>query len=379
LNYFPTDEQEGYTFLMNFDANGSVKIATKNRWFANKYEERVSLFRMIADNGPVLTFDTYNALLHFFSNPDDVAGTTDNERGTGLGGDYEFIVMKASENEITLKGKKRGVLMDMRPLAEDQDWVAYFQKLDEMNTTLFSKNVPEIWMFINDSIYTLNNGMAHIFDAVPEGGDPITDVEKVPFIVTDYGIYFVKSFEFGGKQVRKFQLSEDRNTLICIDEGVNAKITGPEVVPFFSESIDNRSLRWTLQESNMSSNVQVIYDRIVQAFKDKKLSLGQISYLYSSRNTTDAVYISDTKKADGYLFFDKKQTSEGINYTFKNDFDPKSNGKVFYNNYDGVADLMQMMSGSFKIESTAPSALNPTVVKLTNVSNPNIWFTVSLQ
>jgi hypothetical protein len=383
LNYFPTAEQEGYTFLMKFDTTGTVKIAAKNRWYYNnQYRDSTSGFQLIADNGPVLTFNTNNYLLHFFSNPEDLPSTKDiDEGGRGLEGDYEFIIMNTTDDEILLKGKKRGVFMDLRRLPEDQDWREYFTKLDDNNVFMFNKNVPQIRMNIGDSWYTLDNGASHIFAAVPEGGDPIGDVENIPFVVTDYGIRFAKPFKKlseEGKGVSKFALSEDGNSLVCVDEGSNAKIIGPELLPFFFKSIDIQSLRWTIQHGDgyMSPEVKTIYDRIANAFIDKKLTLDQISYMYSGRNNTDAVYFAPAKGTGGYFFFEKEQISEGVKYVYKQTSD--NNGKVL-NGYDGVAEMVNILSNSFKFEYYRAPELCPTQIKLTSISSPNIWFTVYLQ
>ncbi|MFZ4726916.1 MAG: DUF4302 domain-containing protein, partial [Paludibacter sp.] len=107
MQYFPTDEKPGYTFLMKFGSNKFVTIAGKNEFtIKNELQKDSSLYQLIADNGPVLTFNSYNNILHTFSNPQ-------NPNGYGLEGDYEFMILKSSENELELKGKKRGVKIIM--------------------------------------------------------------------------------------------------------------------------------------------------------------------------------------------------------------------------------------------------------------------------
>ena len=46
----------------------------------------------------MLTFDSYNPLIHMFSGP---LGLNMN-----LGGDYEFIIMSATPDKVILQGKK---------------------------------------------------------------------------------------------------------------------------------------------------------------------------------------------------------------------------------------------------------------------------------
>jgi len=384
MGYFPTTEHEGYTLLFYFDKNGSVRIAGKNAFTGNVYKDSVSLFRIVADNGPVLAFDTYNPILHVFSDPEDVESTKDvNEQGRGLEGDYEFIVMKPEQDNILLKGKKRGVYMNMKRLPEEQDWQAYFSGLDNLDKYLFSTKVPQILLSVNDSLFTLSGGTSHIFTAVPLGGDPITDSESIPFIVTENGICFSRSITLNNGTIRNFVLSDDKSELICIDkkegtnETVNAKIFGPDLLPFYFESIDVRSYSWILAtgEENMSPTVKTLYDRVVQSFKDKNRPLTQISYLYSARNSSDVISIAAQSTTGGMFFVDRETTEEGVNYTFKERY--ANNGKLFYDSFDGVPELIDVLSRSFKI-SVVSSPLSPTTIKFTDISDTNIWFVLSL-
>jgi len=122
MEYFATSESVGYTFLMEFNAGGTVTIAAKNSFTKNVYKTENSFFDIIGDNGPVLTFNTYNTLFNSFANPE-------NPRGYGLEGDYEFIVLKADSNEVKLKGKKRGTYIFLRKIDVNESWTAYFTKL----------------------------------------------------------------------------------------------------------------------------------------------------------------------------------------------------------------------------------------------------------
>jgi hypothetical protein len=376
MEYFPTDNQKGYTFLMKFFETGEVKILSKNELTGDKLVRDSCLFEFTSISGPVLTFDSYseNNTFHILSTPEDIPGTTGSEQGIGYGGDYEFVVIKTDENHILLKGLKRKVYIPLTRLPEEQDWNDYFHLLDEMNTALFNVNVPQLQLTVSDSLFTLTGGTSHIFKIVPDGGDPITDGVDVPFIVTDYGIRFVKPFETEGQSLQTFQLSEDKNSLICVDENVDAKIDGPETVLFFHGAIDN-SYRWMLavEDNSLSPVVKAAYDRLAESFRSRGITLGQISYIFNGKNNTNAVYIASTSGTGGYLYFNKEVITEGVKYTFKESFD--NNGRTFYNNYDGTADLIELMSGSFRIEAVF-SKLNPTKVKLTDVSDSNIWFTM---
>ena len=81
LCYFPYPDAAGYAFLMKFEADGSVKIAAKNRISTkDNYMEETSLWDIDGTQGCILTFNSYNTLFSVFSDP-----LSD---GVGYSGDY---------------------------------------------------------------------------------------------------------------------------------------------------------------------------------------------------------------------------------------------------------------------------------------------------
>ncbi len=116
MEYFSNAEEPGYVFVMKFDKNGSVEISANHKWIGGEYKKETSLWKMIADNGPVLSFNSYNKLFHIFSDPANITGPYAsegesgdiNETGYGHEGDYEFQFMEVSEDGQTVRllGKK---------------------------------------------------------------------------------------------------------------------------------------------------------------------------------------------------------------------------------------------------------------------------------
>ena len=126
VQLYPTLEDEapfgsGYLLLMKFGNDRSVTASMKNSLTFGNYKESTSAWQVITDNGPVLSFNTYNEVLHAFSYPEDVPTTEDNETGTGIGGDYEFVIVDAPEDGsyMMLKGKKRGTYNLLTPIEDE--------------------------------------------------------------------------------------------------------------------------------------------------------------------------------------------------------------------------------------------------------------------
>ena len=94
-----------YAFILKFDANEMKVTASCEK----KQEESTSLYSLTSDAGPVLSFDSYNEVLHLMATPSA-------EAYQGKQGDFEFIVMSATPEKVVLKGKRTGSLMQMVPL-----------------------------------------------------------------------------------------------------------------------------------------------------------------------------------------------------------------------------------------------------------------------
>ena len=208
MQYYPTDEDavpfgNGYLILCDFNPDHSVRVAMRNAFTNDKYDEATSVWDVITDNGPVLSFSSYNRLFHIFSSPEDVPSTDDNETGTGIGGDYEFVIVDAPEDAsyMMLKGKKRDTYNLLTPVEEGVDYAEYLADVKAFHNKMFSATAPvgNIIHFGPDSIYNMddsNDGLPNIY---PKGTDAIANESFNPFLVTkrgnDYYIRFRDAFK----------------------------------------------------------------------------------------------------------------------------------------------------------------------------------------
>ena len=77
IQYFVagTDEMdfEGFNLFGRFYKNNTVTLASNHRYLrngnANKYTEHTSHYEMLAEEGPVLSFNTWNDILTVFEDP----------------------------------------------------------------------------------------------------------------------------------------------------------------------------------------------------------------------------------------------------------------------------------------------------------------------
>lgn len=108
IKYYPSSDLEfgGYTVFANFTSDNEATLTS------DIDDSRInSYYSVIAESGPILTFNTYNPIIHFFSEPggDSGIGAVD----SGLKGDFEFIILSIEDGKIVLKGKKSGNTIEM--------------------------------------------------------------------------------------------------------------------------------------------------------------------------------------------------------------------------------------------------------------------------
>ena len=96
--YFPNPESSGENILVTFGTNGKVEATTKSAAATNnRLVSDSSTWEVMNDYGPILTFNTYNKVLHAWADP--------GQDGDGLLGDYEFLILQADADYVKLKGK----------------------------------------------------------------------------------------------------------------------------------------------------------------------------------------------------------------------------------------------------------------------------------
>lgn len=128
FQYYLGDEYTsgGCTYLVKFkDGKADVALDLVD----DPTDITHSSYDVVKDQGPVLTFNTYNEWMHYFANP--------NSDGTTSGGDFEFTVMKISNDTIDLKGRTTGNKMRLIRLPENTDWSTYFNAIYDFEDNMF--------------------------------------------------------------------------------------------------------------------------------------------------------------------------------------------------------------------------------------------------
>jgi hypothetical protein len=214
-NYYPEADHKlgGYAMFLKFNADGYVEVSCEIATNAPAGEVQTSQWEMIAEQGPVLSFLSYNSVMHYFSEPypSDVDGRM---------GDYEFVVMKASRDTVELKGKKRGNRFVLLRNTENIDPKSYFSAVAE-----FEDKLSEFGMFsfvLKGSRIGIVAVIDRTFSISYKDQDDVDQTVKVSYTFTPDGIYLYEPFTFNNVTMQHFKWNGAEEKYVCTDTGIDA-------------------------------------------------------------------------------------------------------------------------------------------------------------
>lgn len=248
MQYFTNEKESGYTYLCRFDSHGAVKMAAENYWMGGEYKEEVSTYDMISDNGPVLSFSSYNTIFHVFADPADIPETPEtitNEQGYGHYGDYEFVLMDVKPERIVLKGKKWKKTAILTPLPEGQDWKEYIEAVDAKQASLFSSKIPVFNLNTEAGAFRLTHPSGGYFYICPADGDPVVDTQYMPYVCSLEGMRLMDPFDGrvdSSEDLGLQNFAENAEGLVCTDEGKTATVTAPSATELLASAYDIMTL-----------------------------------------------------------------------------------------------------------------------------------------
>lgn len=384
--YFPNTYSAGYSVIVKFNTNGKVLAATRNPQTTKgvyKTDDN-STWKVISDYGPILTFDTYNNVIHAWADPQS--------DGDGYLGDYEFLILHADANYVKLKGKKHSAYCILYPLPAGKDWIEYFNEVYQYRDLIVTKNDGTKFNFVSpghNQLMTYESGLMNV--------DNTLDT-YYPFVVRNNCITFHgDGIPAQGGNAMNFKVNSSMTALDCTDNGITAQFTPALSIPEVLNAKLDHHIEWTFDKKDMGSTTAQAYNEITNALSGSGGSLRSIRMQRIER-------IDSTIDADG-----KKYSVDRINIEFKGsdgveqaffimDFSLVGTSLVYsYNGIDpdedknpmyaseflqragggagkesiGEQRLKNLLTGSFNVTSASGSTLNVQQLYLTGTDDSN--------
>lgn len=231
MEYYPEKNHSigGFVYLCSFSEDMQVTIAsevlTKN---FTPGEKAVSTYNLISDRGPVLTFDTYNEILHHFAEPTSTSPD-------GQSGDYEFVIEKATPDMIIMKGKKHNNRIVMLPLPAGKDWKSYIDDIIHIS----NKTAYGLYKIFIDNV---ESGKAEQTDRTLSIINPDSTFSQ-SFIYTPTGIKYYEPVQIGRKFYQEFTWNDADKVYVSADGMVKLAVNIPPDFVLYSEYLGD----WILE------------------------------------------------------------------------------------------------------------------------------------
>lgn len=397
MQLYPTNDNEapygsGYLVLCRFNKDHSVVVSMKNQFTDNVYRTDTSLWEVITDNGPVLSFNSHNDCLHAFTDPEDILWTgnpdePNNETGTGVGGDYEFIIVDAPEDAsyMMLKGKKRGTYNLFTPVEEGVEYESYLADVETFMKTMFPSSNPTF-----DVLHTPNGDfkMTGIDDGIPNifpyDGDEIIDESFNAFLITkrgdDYYLRLRDSFkiENGEEEAseQEFMYHPDQDLFIGTGDD-RFIIDGDEPNRFFRQALidETRQWRWTAK-SEMSAAYGDLMTRLSEAFKSKKLTYDRNILKYNTSKDKVVMTVSYKRNTStislDYIFGYSFDDSNKLTLTYEGPNDKAA--ETMLTQIPEIQTIVDAMNGQLNVKPSG-TRFNLNTLRI-ETKDSNLWFDI---
>lgn len=269
LHYYTGKEYTGggYTMFVKFKdgkAYASSDIAPADSVATSSYA-------VIKDKGPVITFNTHNGIMHFLAQP--YQNDVDGEQG-----DYEFVIMRTTNDSIFVQGKKWGNEMVFTRLADDVNWE---DQINQMHNVFYSMKWGYTVEGAENEQVTFDPSARRMYV-----GD--NDDAGVPFYVTPDGIAFREAVKINGKEITSLHFDAATKKLSSTEAALNMNAYVPEGYHDIDDFVQSWKLKFYDSENKKytttSLNIQGVSDLI------KQKSLTSLHCTLASSFSTDYAY-----------------------------------------------------------------------------------------
>lgn len=327
-----------------------------------------SEYRILAGQGVMLTFDTYNALMHYWSQP---SGTN----SEGFSTDYEYVFVSATPDEIVLRGRKYGHLLRLHPLREAAD--SYINKVIQMRSLL--SGIPRKRVVVDGQSIPVTVMSSH-FQYVEDGKQ-----QDVPYIYTDTGIRLYQPVTLQGAELSEMTLDATTRDLISTDGHVVLPLPTP------LEQFCGTVSQWHF----IYGTTDAQYD-MCDALRD--IVKTAVSRTQKENNEfVDDIYIGMNKQSVSddaqrmVIGWSTSTSMVGVWYELRYGVDMAVvdednlvisiiplDGGLYTNNYPQMVPLMDFLRNNSPYRLEFDNLQDPHYVKVTSQANADMWFALRL-
>ena len=359
MKYYPASDQRygGYNMLVKFGTDGNAVIAC-DKFDASKTS--TSNYSLVQSAGPVLTFNEYNEIIHYFSDPVNSDGI--GKKGEGMLGDFEFTLREVSNQKIVMYGKKTNSRIEMTPISPDTNWTNYLKSIQvaeyNMGFGMYSYVAGNITAKVTMSYRSMTMNYAD------EKGNNIST--NIPYLVTPTGYELYDTLSIGNVKVKTLTYNAGNHEFVSDGTG-GAKLYG--IITPLNQLLTGGS-NWYFSYGNLSTFGQPYWDKAANDLYTKEGEV--LSYMYLNANI---IYFKSGSYPGKYTMTSSLQGDNNIGFKLSG-YD--SNGQFYYTNGYFQYFLYPFCGASGRsFTLSCDNIQNPTVIILTDVTDSSNVITLT--
>ena len=219
---------EGFNLFGQFYKDNKVTLAGNHRFLrngnANKFTKHTSNYEMLAEEGPVLSFNTWNDILTVFEDPvspSSAPGTIVND-GEGMNGDHNLVLRSYDDASLTFRGERHGALIRFIPC--DRPWEEYVDAVAKTKSNIATSTITSYYVTNGvDTMYFagLNKGYFTYCDRV---NDPLVK-STLSCVFTPNGFRLHRENNLNGTKFQEFRMAADSTCLVSENDSVRVIAT----------------------------------------------------------------------------------------------------------------------------------------------------------
>ncbi|WP_278582174.1 DUF4302 domain-containing protein [Prevotella denticola] len=307
----------GFNILCKFDKKDNVFCEEES-----DHAKATSHYTVQQGQGVLLSFDSFNAALHKYSDPvGKINGKSVGKDGKGFQGDFEFRVMSCTKDSIVLEGRKHGDRVVMTPMPEDLTWDSFFTQI----ATVASGMSSERYNIIIDKDTLPARMNLHTLHTTDKNGKAVA----IPFIYTPQGIEVLKADSLNGRKLTAFTYSTDDKWVDPNDKSV--MLSPRDITPLEAFFSDN----WTINVGYSSTAEMNVWKAAAAYAASKNMEIVTVYFSTTPGFLSLSSYVGDDwgNLRTLYSTSGKDQiTIKGFRPNPKGTANER-NGAVFYNQY----------------------------------------------
>lgn len=307
----------GFNILCKFDKEDNVFCEEES-----DHAKATSHYTVQQGQGVLLSFDSFNAALHKYSDPvGKINGKAVGKDGKGFQGDFEFRVMSCTKDSIVLEGRKHGDRVVMTPMPEDLTWDSFFTQIATVASGMSSERYNII---INKDTLPARMNL-HTLHTTDKNGKAVA----IPFIYTPQGIEVLKADSLNGRKLTAFTYSTDDKWVDPNDKSV--MLSPRDITPLEAFFSDN----WTINVGYSSTAEMNVWKAAAAYAASKNMEIVTVYFSTTPGFLSLSSYVGDDwgNLRTLYSTSGKDQiTIKGFRPNPKGTANER-NGAVFYNQY----------------------------------------------